>query len=57
MSGVADPKDVGSSCARLEQLVESTHLEMERMGEGQHFVSKILAHRLPNDERQTDRGP
>jgi hypothetical protein len=31
--------------ARIEQAVESIALEMERVGEGQRFITKVLAER------------
>lgn len=33
--------------ARLEQAVEAIAVEMERVGEGQRFLTKVLAERLP----------
>jgi cytochrome c-type biogenesis protein CcmH/NrfG len=32
---------------RLEHAVEAIALEMERVGEGQRFLTKVLAERLP----------
>jgi hypothetical protein len=32
---------------RIEQIVESLAIEVERVGEGQRFVSKLLAGRAP----------
>lgn len=33
--------------ARVEQAVEAIAIEMERVGEGQRFLTKILAERIP----------
>ncbi len=33
--------------ARLEHVVEATGVEVERMGEGQRFVTRLLAERAP----------
>lgn len=36
------PSDLGDRLARLEQMGETTALEVERIGEGQRFVTRIL---------------
>ncbi|MEP6692106.1 MAG: hypothetical protein ABJD07_13180 [Gemmatimonadaceae bacterium] len=33
--------------ARMEQAVESIAIEMERVGEGQRFLTKLLSERMP----------
>jgi hypothetical protein len=38
--------------ARLEQAVESIAVEMERVGEGQRFLTKVLAERVPEVARE-----
>jgi hypothetical protein len=46
--------------ARLEQAVEAIAIEMERVGEGQRFLTKILADRTPPariENAQAQRGP
>jgi membrane protein implicated in regulation of membrane protease activity len=41
--------------ARLEGTVESISSEMERLGEGQRFMTKLLSDRSPSASRE--RGP
>jgi hypothetical protein len=36
------PKDLAAQLSRLEQAVESIAIEVERIGEGQRFMSKIM---------------
>jgi hypothetical protein len=46
--------------ARLEQAVDAIAIEMERVGEGQRFLTKILADRTPAariENAQAQRGP
>jgi hypothetical protein len=38
--------------ARLEGTVESISSEMERLGEGQRFMTKLLAERPPSASRE-----
>lgn len=46
--------------ARIEEAVETIAIEMERMGEGQRFVTKLLADRaaqsLPESPKKSDGG-
>jgi hypothetical protein len=42
--------------ARIEEAVETIAIEVERMGEGQRFVTKLLAERSPLDT-QRERPP
>lgn len=42
--------------ARIEEAVETIAVEVERLGEGQRFVSKLLAERSAL-EQQRDRAP
>lgn len=37
--------EIATRLARLEQLAESTALEVERIGEGQRFTTKLLGER------------
>jgi len=37
--------EIAARLARLEQLTESTALEVERIGEGQRFTTKLLGER------------
>jgi hypothetical protein len=37
------PKEVSAQLTRLEQAVESIAIEVERIGEGQRFMSKVMA--------------
>ena len=39
------PSELGDRLARLEQMGESTALEVERIGEGQRFVTRLLTDR------------
>jgi hypothetical protein len=39
------PREVMDRLARLEQMGEATSIEIERIGEGQRFVTKILTER------------
>lgn len=38
---------IDARLARLEQVVESIAIEIERVSEGQRFVTKVLANRPP----------
>jgi hypothetical protein len=40
--GAADP-ELQERLARIEQAVDSMAIEMERVGEGQRFLTKVLA--------------
>jgi hypothetical protein len=42
------PADLGDRLARLEQMGEATALEVERIGEGQRFVTRLLTDRADN---------
>ncbi len=37
--------DIAARVARIEQLAESTAIEVERIGEGQRFTTKLLGER------------
>jgi septal ring factor EnvC (AmiA/AmiB activator) len=37
------PKELSAQLARLEQAIESIAIEVERIGEGQRFMSKVVA--------------
>jgi len=44
-----DPKvldEISARLARLEQITESTAVEIERIGEGQRFTTKLLGDRV-----------
>ena len=43
--GPALPSTVEERLARIEQAVESTAVEVERIGEGQRFVTRLLGDR------------
>jgi len=50
MAGLSNPKGTAMIDARLErveQAVESIAIEMERVSEGQRFVTKLLIDRAP----------
>jgi hypothetical protein len=50
MAGLSAPKGTAVIDARLErveQAVESIAIEMERVSEGQRFVTKLLVERAP----------
>ena len=44
-AGVARGSDVEGRLERIEQAVDAIAIEMERIGEGQRFVTKLLAER------------
>ena len=43
----ARPPEDAARLARLEQAVEAIALETERIGEGQRYVTRLLAERAP----------
>ena len=43
--------EIAARLARLEQLTESTALEVERIGEGQRFTTKLLGERIESKVR------
>ncbi len=50
-----DTRALDDRLARMEQSIEAMAIEMERVGEGQRFVTKLLAERapaLPNDQAE-----
>ncbi len=56
MAGLSGPRQ-GSAITdarfeRLEQAVESIAIEMERVSEGQRFVTKLLSERAPSAPEQ-----
>ena len=42
------PKEIADRLARVEQTVESTAIEVERIGEGQRFMTKVLTEQSPS---------
>ena|SRR5688572_5894370 len=46
-SGPQVPADVGARLARIEAAVESIAIEVERISEGQRFLTKLQSERLP----------
>jgi hypothetical protein len=50
MSGLnpsTDTRAIDDRLTRMEQSIEAIAIEMERVGEGQRFVTKLLAERAP----------
>lgn len=50
----ADPhilEEIAARLARLEQVTEATAVEVERIGEGQRFTTKLLGERHPDSAR------
>lgn len=43
----ADTRAIDDRLTRMEQSIEAIAVEMERVGEGQRFVTKLLAERAP----------
>jgi hypothetical protein len=55
MAGLSASKrtpDADDRLTRLEQAVDAIAVEMERVGEGQRFLTKILAERVPDAARE-----
>lgn len=50
------PSDLGERLARLEQMGETTALEVERIGEGQRFVTRLLTDRADHVIANNSRG-
>ncbi len=50
------PSDLGDRLARLEQMGETTALEVERIGEGQRFVTRLLTDRADRVIANSSRG-
>lgn len=51
------PRELGDRLARMEQAIESTSIEVERIGEGQRFVTRVLTesnatHRIAESVQQ-----
>jgi hypothetical protein len=44
--------DADDRLARLEHAVDAIAVEMERVGEGQRFLTKVLAERVPESARE-----
>ena len=42
------PKEIADRLARVEQTVEATAIEVERIGEGQRFMTKVLTEHSPS---------
>ncbi|HEY8164262.1 MAG TPA: hypothetical protein VIF83_01790 [Gemmatimonadaceae bacterium] len=50
MANVSPPADlraIDERLTRMEQSIDAMAIEMERVGEGQRFVTKLLAERAP----------
>ena len=47
--------DTAERLARIEQLVETTAIEIERIGEANRFLAKLLAERVPVQVPRMDR--
>lgn len=43
--------EINARLAHLEQVTDSTAVEIERIGEGQRFTTKLLSERVPARER------
>ena len=48
------PADFVARIQRIEQMVESSGLEVERIGEGQRFVTKLLSEKAPALQARND---
>lgn len=48
------PADLMARIQRIEQTVESSGLEIERIGEGQRFVTKLLSEKAPALQARND---
>jgi hypothetical protein len=48
LSGTRRTPDADDRLTRLEQAVDAIAVEMERVGEGQRFITKVLADRVPD---------
>ena len=46
--GQLPPLEIETRLARVEQAVEAIAIEVERVGEGQRFLTKVLTDRLPS---------
>lgn len=44
-------QDLEARLTRIEQIAEALHIEVERVGEGQRFVSKVLASGSASDAK------
>lgn len=47
--GTPISSDIAQRLERVESSVEAIAIEMERVGEGQRFVTKLLSERKPSD--------
>lgn len=47
LSPSSDTRAIDERLSRMEQSIEAISIEMERVGEGQRFVTKLLAERAP----------
>jgi hypothetical protein len=47
--GVAQPGSDSQRIERIEQIVETMAIEIERISEGQRFTTKLLADRKPDE--------
>jgi hypothetical protein len=43
----AQPNDVGDRLERIEQAIEAMSIEVERIAEGQRFVTRLMTDRQP----------
>jgi hypothetical protein len=48
LSPPSDTRALDERLTRMEQSIEAMAIEMERVGEGQRFVTKLLADRAPS---------
>jgi hypothetical protein len=52
LSAARRTPDADDRLTRLEQAVDAIAIEMERVGEGQRFITKVLADRPPDAPRE-----
>jgi len=50
------PSGIEARIERIEQIVEATSIEVERISEGQRFTTKLLAEKTVPALPQSDRG-
>lgn len=59
LNPATDTRALDDRLRRIEQSIEAMAIEMERVGEGQRFVTKLLAERtpaLPNEQAEAKLG-
>jgi hypothetical protein len=52
--GVALPADLAERLERIERAVDTTAIEVERIGEGQRFLTRTLGERAVADPKHPD---